>query len=193
MSKNRHRPKCTCRDCISRRDARPATGPQLVEEARAARAGVPHVGAPTRESAAHGAFAQLPGDVAGRKVYVRCEPALLDKLRMLTRQQREAGRAFCADYVRVWGTGGTRDTLDMSPRGQAHETPSQAEAWASARRRLNAVLNKAGPGAYAVLAQVCAFEEPLGAQSRKRKAYAALFLGLDVCAAVYNVPEYECA
>lgn len=145
--------------------------------------------APTPEAMRQNAYAKL--DVGGRKAYVRCEPALIDKLRMLTRQQREAGKAFAADYARAWTLGGHRDVLDMSPRGgRVHETQTQAEAWARAKARLHTVLNRTGPKVYSILVQVCAFEEPLG-DRRRLEVYAALNEGLNVCARVYGVPEYE--
>jgi hypothetical protein len=130
-----------------------------------------------------------------RKPYVRRSPTLLDTLHragLVSQQQAEAGKRYADDHRHVWGSGGSRDSCVLRIGGEVHETERQAEAWAKAKARMHSVLNRCGPGAYALLRRVAVFEERLG---RNRGAnvhrYRALVVALGECATVYGVPKYD--
>jgi hypothetical protein len=128
----------------------------------------------------------------GVRHYVRRHSTLLDVLAansVITRQMGEAGKRFCEDYARVWGSG-SRDSTIPPIGGQSHESAAEAERTIRARSRLASVQLAAGPFAYSLLRRICVDEHPLG---RRRGAnvlrYRKLAAGLVVCASVYGVPE----
>lgn len=151
---------------------------------------------PTEEARRHAAYERREVHKGERRPYVRINATLLDVLertRILTLQHVEAGKRFAQDYARVWGSG-TRDSCVLRIGGEVHETAGQAEGWAKARARMDSVLNRAGPMAYSLLRQICVEELPLGRnRGRNVHRYAALVSGLDACAVVYGVPEYDAA
>lgn len=106
----------------------------------------------------------------------------------LTRRQVDAAEAYEEHHTSVWGRGGSRDCLDTSPRGGAsHESDSQQMRWASANRRLNALMALMDAKVAKVLFDVCVNQEAIGDCRPTYKRYQHLVLGLDICADFYKI------
>lgn len=102
----------------------------------------------------------------------------------ITARQREAGELFERDYRIANPVGGTRDTLDMSPRGLNHETESAAEREAKARARVRQVHDAAGIW-YTALRELCVFRQ------RVKSAAVTMPPVLDRVGDVYGLPRRD--
>lgn len=106
----------------------------------------------------------------------------LEFLGVLNARQREAGEIFERDY-RIAHPSGSRDSLDMTPRGEDHETDERAAAVRRAATRVSQAKRLAGTN-YAALRDVAAF--------RRWVKRAATFMPalLDLIAdEVYKLPQ----
>lgn len=149
---------------------------------------------PTEEARAQHTFQRREVHKNDRRPYVRVTPNLLEMLKQratITRQQAEAGGAFAQDHRMIWGSPGARDSCVQRIGGEVHETQAQAEAITRAKARTGRILNRAGPMAYAVMVQVCVYEEHLGRADRNTHRYAAFRSGADIAADVYGIPAYR--
>lgn len=108
----------------------------------------------------------------------------LEWLGALNARQREAGELFERDYWTTSATGGTRDPLDLTPRGSSHETDLEAERIKRARARVRDVRTAAGIW-YASLRDLCVF--------RQRLKSAAITMPpiLDKVGDVYGLPRRD--
>jgi hypothetical protein len=145
--------------------------------------------APTPEARQHGRYARGDGP---RAPFVNYGSTLLGKMawaKSITTRQRNGGEAFAATHRLAWGSS-TRDSTQPTIGGVSHETEAQAARMVARRGKLNAVLNRCGPAAYAVLVQVAVYEQALGrSRGVALPRYDALRAGLDACAAEFDVGE----
>lgn len=86
----------------------------------------------------------LPG--VDRPDHNVCESVLrrLEWLGVITAAQREAGERFEADVRLVGPNTSPRDSLDLTPRGEGHESEDMVEAIKRAKARLRKVKVAAG-------------------------------------------------
>lgn len=107
----------------------------------------------------------------------------LEFLGVLTARQREAGEKLEADYWLANASTAPRDSLDLTPRGQDHETDSRAEAVQRAAHRVSKAKRLAGSN-YRALRDLAAY--------RVWVKRAAMFLPalLDLIGSeVYRLPD----
>ena len=104
----------------------------------------------------------------------------LEFLGVITARQREAGELFEADYWLTIPRTTPRDSLDVSIRGEDHETEAAAERVRQADARIRKVRREAGPF-YVSLRHVCVFRE------RLKMAAVVLPVLLDKTAEIYGL------
>lgn len=149
---------------------------------------------PSTYARQHAEYERREQHKGDRRPYVRVHNTRLDLLQsrgIISRQQAEAGVRFEADHEAVWGhpSAGT-DSCVPRAGGKSHETGEQAERIIRAKERMHAILNKAGPAAYAAVRRVAVYDEKLGAVRDNAQEYLNLAAGLNAAAAVYGVPVY---
>jgi hypothetical protein len=140
-----------------------------------------------------GGYERRQVEQLGRRIYVNTGENLVSRLLRLatiTRQQAEACFIFERDHLVVWGSHGARDSCVLRIGGEEYETDSMVGGIIRSKARMHAILNRAGPGPYALLRQVAVYGERLGKDAgRNARRYAALRAAMDAAADVYGVPE----
>lgn len=143
---------------------------------------------PTAHTATHGDYVVLEIATAVKAfVNRRTTPLVYARNRgVITGEQFDAGERF-ARYARVaYHSGaGRRDPLDMTPRGESHETESQAEYIARARDLLRRLQDRIPPDRWYVLYSVAVEEEPAGGGRGRR--FKLLTEALDAAAVVFGI------
>ncbi len=145
---------------------------------------------PTPEQMAKGGYTRPKEETGVLVVFTNIRENPLGQLLgfgTITKRQAAGGLMFIEDHSRAWPSGG-RDSTQPIIGGRSHETDAEAKRIATARERLDKVLNRCGPKAYSILSAVAVFGYALGKnRGKNRERYDALKTALDACAAVYGV------
>jgi len=104
----------------------------------------------------------------------------------LTPRQRDAAERFEQAYIATYRVPGTRDPLDMSPRGTVDETPQE---WAlRMKRTCHGIMADLSKDQGHVLIAVAVFHEAIGDCRMKYRRFALLNEALDIAADFLGLP-----
>lgn len=139
---------------------------------------------PTPEAMHHSAY-EVIRTAQNVRAYVNQTSTPLQAARRrnaITERQYKAGLQFEAWTRATMICGGRRDTLDMSPRGQAHETEGAALHYVRNRQRIQAVQQLMDADTYWRLYSVIGLHEAIGDCRLAYIPFRRLVAGLDVVA-----------
>jgi len=146
---------------------------------------------PTPERMARGNYRLGLADRQGVKVAIDDASTPLRQAlsrKVLTLRQVEAGERYEELHRAVWGGSGSKDSLDMSPRGGViHETEPQAMRNIANSRKLEGLLTMMDAKTELVLYQIAVGLEPIGDCRPTYKRYRHLVLALDICADFFRL------
>lgn len=148
---------------------------------------------PTPEQIANGTYTRSDARMNPDRPFMRACPTYLDRLVVygtITAAMCEAGKRFEQDDRTAWGTSG-RDSTIPPVGGMAHETEAQAERIVRAKARMAELLAICGPGTYAIVRQVAAYDQPMRGRDRGagRLVRDRLRSGLTAAIRVYGVQD----
>lgn len=156
---------------------------------------LPDAETPAPEAAMHDRYAKMPMGIDRANVAYNLTSTPLRRANhagAISKRQMDAGEAFERLHLIAYHVGGTRDPLDMTPRGgKGYISDSHAAAITRARSDLSAIEGKTGPVTYGRLVDICVHHEPIGRRNARYLGWVRLITGLDVVADHLGLPEEQ--